>query len=89
MVENKCYKCAELEGCWVGKHGEGKANCKCYCPCYSKDSCIIVEKSDKGIRLIDRTKMEVLCEGNNLSVEQILNALGIDFRHVFLNENRA
>ena len=21
---NKCYKCAELEGCWAGLHGKGK-----------------------------------------------------------------
>lgn len=27
----KCYKCAELDGCWVGSHG-GKKNCKCFSP---------------------------------------------------------
>lgn len=27
----KCYKCAELTGCYKGRHG-GKKNCKCYCP---------------------------------------------------------
>lgn len=21
---NKCYRCAELEGCWAGLHGKGK-----------------------------------------------------------------
>lgn len=27
----KCYKCAELSGCYVGLHG-GKKNCKCFSP---------------------------------------------------------
>lgn len=27
----KCYKCAELSGCYVGQHG-GKKNCKCFSP---------------------------------------------------------
>ena len=27
----KCYKCAELSGCYKGNHG-GKKNCKCFCP---------------------------------------------------------
>ena len=27
----KCYKCAELSGCYKGRHG-GKKNCKCFCP---------------------------------------------------------
>lgn len=31
---NKCYRCAELEGCWAGLHGKGKKNCECY---FSKD----------------------------------------------------
>lgn len=27
----KCYKCAELSGCYKGQHG-GKKNCKCFSP---------------------------------------------------------
>lgn len=27
----KCYKCAELSGCYRGQHG-GKRNCKCFSP---------------------------------------------------------
>lgn len=27
----KCYKCAELPGCYKGRHG-GKKNCKCFSP---------------------------------------------------------
>lgn len=27
----KCFNCAEVEGCYVGKHG-GKRNCKCFSP---------------------------------------------------------
>lgn len=27
----KCYKCAELEGCWKGQHG-GKEKCRCFSP---------------------------------------------------------
>lgn len=27
----KCFNCAEVEGCYVGKHG-GKKNCKCFSP---------------------------------------------------------
>ena len=27
----KCYKCAELGGCWKGQHG-GKKKCKCFSP---------------------------------------------------------
>lgn len=46
MIKNKCYKCAELEGCYAGQHGEGKADCKCYCPCLSDEPCIIIEKSE-------------------------------------------
>lgn len=26
---NKCYRCAELEGCWAGLHGKGKKDCEC------------------------------------------------------------
>lgn len=89
MVENKCYKCAELEGCYVGRHGEGSPNCKCYCPCYNKDLCVIIEKSENGIRLINRNNMEVLYEGKELSIEQAFIALDIDFKKVFINKSRA
>lgn len=27
----KCYKCAEVSGCWRGQHG-GKKNCRCFSP---------------------------------------------------------
>ena len=27
----KCYKCAELDGCYKGQHG-GKKKCKCFSP---------------------------------------------------------
>ena len=43
---NKCYRCAELEGCWTGLHGEGKEGCKCFCPYLSDEPCVIVEKSE-------------------------------------------
>ena len=88
MVENKCYKCAELEGCYAGRHGEGSPNCKCYCPCYDKDLCVIIEKSENGIRLINRKTMESLVEGKNLTVEQVLIALNIDFRNVYLKDRK-
>lgn len=88
MVENKCYKCAELEGCYAGRHGEGSPNCKCYCPCYNKDLCVIIEKGENGIRLINRNNMEILCEGKELSIEQAFIALDIDFKKVFVSENR-
>lgn len=80
MIENKCYKCAELEGCYAGRHGEGKADCKCFCPCLSNEPCIIVEKSEDWIRLIDRTNLSVICEGHSLSPEEVLSALNMDFR---------
>lgn len=82
MKKNKCYKCAELEGCWAGKHGEGKANCKCYCPCFSNDPCIIIEKSEDYVRLINRDDLQVICEGHSLTPEEILLALKIDFRQI-------
>lgn len=82
MKENKCYKCAELEGCWVGKHGEGKPNCKCYCPCFSNDPCIIIEKLEDYVRLINRDDLQVICEGHSLTPEEILLALKIDFRQI-------
>ena len=88
MKENKCYKCAELEGCYVGRHGEGNPNCKCFCPCYDKDLCVIIEKSDNGIRLINRTTLEPLVEGKDLTVEQVLIALKIDFRNVYVKDEK-
>ena len=88
MVENKCYKCAELEGCYAGRHGEGNPNCKCFCPCYDKDLCVIVERSENGIRLINRKTMKSLVEGKNLTIEQVLIALNIDFRNVFLKDKK-
>ena len=80
IKENKCYKCAELEGCWAGQHGKGKTDCRCFCPCLSTIPCIIVEKSEDWIRLIDRTNLKVICEGRSLTPEEILLALNIDFR---------
>jgi hypothetical protein len=80
MVENKCYRCAELEGCYAGRHGEGKANCKGFCPCLSNEPCIIVEKSEDWIRLIDRTNLNIIREGHSLNPEEVLSALNMDFR---------
>ena len=80
IKENKCYKCAELEGCWAGQHGKGKTDCKCFGPCLSTKPCIIVEKSEDWSRLIDRTNLKVICEGRSLTPEEILLALNIDFR---------
>ena len=82
MIENKCYKCAELEGCYAGQHDKGKADCKCFCPCLSDEPCIIVEKSEDWVRLIDRTNLKVICEGHSLTPEEILLALNLDFRVV-------
>lgn len=28
---NKCYRCAELEGCWAGLHGKGKKKGEVLC----------------------------------------------------------
>ena len=78
--KNKCYQCAELENCRAGQHGEGKTNCKCFCPCLSNEPCIIVEKSEDWVRLIDRTNLKVICENHSLAPEDILLALDIDFR---------
>lgn len=41
--EVKCYRCAELEGCWAGLHDRGKINCDCFSPCASDKS-----KKDKN-----------------------------------------
>ena len=79
MIENKCYKCAELEGCYAGQHGKGKANCKCLCPCLSNEPCIIVEKSKDCIQLIDRTNLNIICECHSLTPEEVLLALNLDF----------
>ena len=78
--ENKCYQCAELENCRAVQHGEGKADCKCFCPCFSNEPYIIVERSEDWIRLVDRKSLEVLCEGHSLDPEDILLALNFDFR---------
>ena len=78
--KNKCYQCAELENCRAGQHGEGKIDCKCFCPCLSNEPCIIVEKSEDWVRLIDRTNLKVICEDHSLAPEDILLALDIDFR---------
>ena len=78
--KNKCYQCAELENCRAGKHGEGKTDCTCFCPCLSNEPCIIVEKSEDWVRLIDRTNLKVICEDYSLAPEDILLALDIDFR---------
>ena len=75
MKENKCYRCAELDGCYAGQHGKGKADCKCFCPCLSDKPCIIIEKSEKWIRLIDRTNLKVVNEGHNLDPEEVLSTL--------------
>ena len=80
--KNKCYQCAELENCRAGLYGEGKADCKVFSPCLSNDPCIIVERSEDWIRLIDRKSLEVLCEGHSLDPEDILLALDIDFRAI-------
>ena len=79
---NKCYRCAELEGCWAGLHGEGKEGCKCFCPCYfSKDEkhLILVHESEWE-QLVDANKGEVLCENHKLEAVDILNALKINFK---------
>ena len=80
IKENKCYKCAELDGCWAGQHGKGKTDCKYFCPCLSTEPCIIVEKLEDWIRLIDRTNLKVIYEGRSLTPEEILLALNIDFK---------
>ena len=89
MKENKCYKCAELDGCYAGQHGKGNADCKCFCPCLSDKHCIIIEKSKDWIRLIDRTNLKVVSEGQNLDPEEVLptlkkalSMLEIDFKVV-------
>lgn len=82
MKENKCYKCAELEICQGKNHDEDKINCKYYCPCPSKDPCIIVEKSEDWVRLINRNDLKVICGGHTLTPEEILSALNIDYRTI-------
>lgn len=84
---NKCYRCAELSGCWAGLHGKGEEDCKCFCPCYfSKDEkhLILVHESEWE-QLVDANKGEVLCENHKLEAVDVLNALGIDFKEVEKN----
>lgn len=81
---NKCYKCAELSGCYAGKHGCGKEDCKCFCPCYfSKDEkhLILVRQFDWE-QLIDANSEKVICEGHRLDAMDILTNLNIDFTFV-------
>ncbi len=85
--KNKCYQCAELENCRAGQYGEGKPECKGFCPCFSKEPCIIIERSKDWIRLINRKNLEVICEGHSLMPEDILLALDIDFRSIEKKED--
>lgn len=85
--KSKCYQCAELENCRAGQYGEGKSDCKCFCPCLSKEPCIIIERSEGWIRLIDRKNLNVLCEGHSFTPEDILLALDVDFRTIEKKEN--
>lgn len=77
----KCFRCAELEGCYKGKNG-GKEKCECFCPRVAETGKrkLVLVHYPNWEQLIDiNNDNEILCENHNLDAESILNCLGIDY----------